>query len=106
MTSFISNNCFFHFNYFFNEIISFQNHRLSSHLHIYDITNNKWSEINCNSDDFVMPELAGHSCTIHKDKMVIFGGLGDRLRYSSLKKFFKYSVCDLFSTKFSRNIPV
>lgn len=56
-----------------------QNRRLSNHIHVYNIPNNRWSEIETSSR-VRTPVLAGHSATVHKNKMIIFGGLEERAR--------------------------
>lgn len=45
---------------------------LFNELHLYDINSNKWISANaCNSP----PPTAGHSVSLHKEWMVVFGGL-------------------------------
>ncbi|XP_034231582.1 F-box only protein 42 [Thrips palmi] len=46
--------------------------RLFSELHIYSITENRWT---CINTAFSPPGMAGHSATVHGDTMVVFGGL-------------------------------
>lgn len=43
--------------------------RIFNHLHIYNITTNRWTQIVT-----VCPGMAGHSATIQGDSMVVFGG--------------------------------
>lgn len=49
--------------------------RTFNELHVYDIDENYWNRMNNTSLD--PPSMAGHSATVHKDNMVIFGGLQD-----------------------------
>lgn len=44
--------------------------RIFSHLHVYNITTNRWTRVITDC-----PGMAGHSATIHGSTMVVFGGL-------------------------------
>lgn len=55
--------------------------RTFNELHIYDIHENKWQSIATLSNH--PPPMAGHSATIHKDNMIIFGGLHGQNRTSN-----------------------
>ena len=48
--------------------------RLFNELHSYDIREAKWTHINP-SNNLKPPTMAGHSATVHKGYMVVFGGL-------------------------------
>jgi len=47
--------------------------RTFNELHIYDVPTNRWRYIS--SPTLSPPAMAGHACTVHGDKMVVFGGL-------------------------------
>lgn len=52
--------------------------RTFSEMHVYDIESNRWFNVSSFSAT-VPPAMAGHSATVHRNIMVIFGGLqGDR----------------------------
>jgi len=52
-----------------------QTWKLFSELHTFNIAESKWTQIKCDERDAWPPQTAGHSATLHGDKMVIFGGL-------------------------------
>ena len=58
--------------------------RLFNELHSYDIENSTWTQLltpapgareNVEDDTLRPPTMAGHSATIHRNKLVVFGGL-------------------------------
>eukprot|EP00088_Acartia_fossae_P036709 TRINITY_DN3790_c1_g2_i3.p1 TRINITY_DN3790_c1_g2~~TRINITY_DN3790_c1_g2_i3.p1 ORF type:complete len:758 (-),score=164.78 TRINITY_DN3790_c1_g2_i3:359-2632(-) len=52
-----------------------QTWKLFSELHIFNIAESRWTQIKCDERDAWPPKTAGHSATLHGDKMVVFGGL-------------------------------
>ena len=50
-----------------------QSWRLFNEHHSYDITEQRWTLIN--PEGLKPPTMAGHSATVHKNRMVVFGGL-------------------------------
>jgi F-box protein 42 len=61
-----------------------QSWRLFNELHQYDIGSSQWTQIHALSPE-KPPAMAGHSATIHRGKMIVFGGL-HKLR-SSIGQF-------------------
>jgi F-box protein 42 len=51
-----------------------QSWRLFNELHTYDITNMRWTHVTPGSE-LKPPTMAGHSATVHRGHMVVFGGL-------------------------------
>ncbi|XP_046677022.1 F-box only protein 42 [Homalodisca vitripennis] len=47
--------------------------RTFNELHMYDINENRWSCVM--TPTLSPPSMAGHSATVHKDQMVVFGGI-------------------------------
>jgi len=52
-----------------------QTWKIFSELHIFDIQESRWCHVQPSAGDVWPPPTAGHSATLHKDKMVVFGGL-------------------------------
>lgn len=52
-----------------------QTWKLFSELHIFNLLESKWTQIKFDMGEAWPPKTAGHSATLHGDKMVIFGGL-------------------------------
>lgn len=50
----------------------YQPWRLFDELHAYNINENKWISMNTLIDG--PPAITGHSATVHKDSMIVFGG--------------------------------
>ena len=48
--------------------------RLFNELHTYDISEARWTKV-LPTNDVKPPTMAGHSATIHKDQMIVYGGL-------------------------------
>lgn len=42
---------------------------------IYDVANNKWTQVKGQLGDTVPGARSGHSATVYRDRMVIFGGI-------------------------------
>ena len=51
-----------------------QSWKLFSELHIYYINENVWSLLTTDAE-VRPPAMAGHSATVHRGRMVVFGGL-------------------------------
>ena len=51
-----------------------QSWRLFNELHTYDIPTMRWTQINP-STSLKPPTMAGHSATVHRGQMIVFGGL-------------------------------
>ena len=51
-----------------------QSWRLFNELHTYDISNMRWTQITPGTS-LKPPTMAGHSATVHKGRMIVFGGL-------------------------------
>ncbi|CAD6216319.1 GSCOCG00004472001-RA-CDS [Cotesia congregata] len=58
----------------------FQRRKLFNELHIYSITNNKWTAIETLNDP---PATCAHSATVHGNLMVVFGGISTFLHYNT-----------------------
>ena len=52
-----------------------QSWKLFSELHIYHIKDSRWSLMSSDTEVLQPPAMAGHSATVHRDKMIVFGGL-------------------------------
>lgn len=52
-----------------------QTSKLFNELHIFDLHEAKWNQISPSPGEAWPPRSAGHSATIHREKMVVFGGL-------------------------------
>lgn len=55
-----------------------QSWKLFNELHIFHVSEKRWTQITADPDLVTSvwpPPTAGHSVTIHRDKMVVFGGL-------------------------------
>ena len=71
-----------------------QSWKLFSELHIYHITENRWALVST-EQDVKPPAMAGHSATVHGDKMIVFGGLHKQRsvgHYSSSNDIWVYSL--------------
>ena len=74
-----------------------QSWKLFSELHIYHVTENRWSLITGDQDTARPPAMAGHSATVHDDKMVVFGGLHKQRsvgHYSSSNDVWVFSLVE------------
>ncbi|EZA47441.1 F-box only protein [Ooceraea biroi] len=58
-----------------------QQWKLFNELHVYSIESNKWTAI---STLEAPPPISAHSATIHKNLMIVFGGVNDGYRQGSL----------------------
>jgi len=52
-----------------------QTWKLFNELHFFDVTENRWSQIIGEAGASWPPPTAGHSATVHREKLVVFGGL-------------------------------
>ena len=51
-----------------------QSWKLFNELHTYDIPTMRWTQINP-ATNLIPPTMAGHSATVHRGDMIVFGGL-------------------------------
>jgi len=65
-----------------NILIYFQQWKLFNELHVYSIKSNKWTAINTLETP---PPTSAHSATIHRNLMVVFGGVCNGYRYILVK---------------------
>lgn len=77
-----------------------QTWKLFSELHIYNIAESRWTQIKCEESDAWPPKTAGHSATLHGDKMVVFGGLtmqraSDNLSFQCSNNLWIFSLTSL-----------
>eukprot|EP00092_Neocalanus_flemingeri_P014613 GFUD01015764.1.p1 GENE.GFUD01015764.1~~GFUD01015764.1.p1 ORF type:complete len:698 (+),score=94.25 GFUD01015764.1:142-2235(+) len=72
-----------------------QSWKLFSELHIYYIKENRWAFISAEPAERP-PAMAGHSATVHRGTMVVFGGLHKQRsigHYTSSNDIWTYDLC-------------
>ena len=52
-----------------------QSWKLFSELHIYHIKESRWALMSSDTEVLHPPAMAGHSATVHQQRMIVFGGL-------------------------------
>ena len=78
-----------------------QSWKLFSELHVYHVSEARWAVV-VSEEESGPPAMAGHSATVHRGRMVVFGGLHKQRSVGQYTSSNEVWVCELGGYSWSR----